>query len=236
MTIMNWALRPDCAMLVSDEIGSMPEIEGNWDVGEGNPWRPHGLRQKVWGYPALGVVMGGMNWSAPTCALMQGLQNGVLVPQSVEELVAFCPPLLADGASTAPLPFITLLFGWSYEKNRMVGYSFDSRRDCIAEPLPDGCCIQPERPKGDISDLAGWLDVTRRQQEMDQALEYGERNHLGGRIIVHELVPPRSGEGPAIIARLLGTLSGAEGLVSEAQARMEKLFDAHGVPLPQQRQ
>lgn len=229
MTLMNWSLCPRGAMLVSDEIGSLPEIEGDWDQSEGKLWRPCGLRQKAWAYPALGVMWGALNWPEPAEALLTMLQRGGIVPQSVEELAALCTPILADGAQSAPLPFYVLLFGWSFDRDRAVGYRFDSAEGCHAEPLPDGYQILPEHPEGDLSDLKGWIDVTRRQQELDHALPFGERGHLGGRIICHELVAPKPGEGPAVISRRLGTLSGAEPLIEQANQRVSEAMAAHGV-------
>lgn len=202
-------------------------------MSEGKLWKPCAVMQKVWSYPALGVMMGARNWAAPTHAIIQMLQSGALVPQTIEELAAICAPVLADGARSSPLPFAAYLFGWSFKRDRAVGYAFYSEDGCLAEPLPDGYGIYPEHPGGDLSDCQGWFDVTRRQQEMDQAREFGERDHLGGRIIVHELRRPHPGEGPAIIARCVGTLSGSEGLIEQANARLAGMLEAHGVTPPE---
>lgn len=233
MTIMNWSLLPDIATLVCDEIGSRPETPGDYDTSHGKGWKPDGLMQKVWSYPALGIMMGARNWAEPTRAIVELLQKGVLAPQTVEDLAELCVPILADGARAAPLPFVAHLFGWSFTRDRAVGYQFVSEEGCEAELLPDGYSLNPVRPAGDMQEMKGWLDVARGQQLVDQALEFGERNHLGGRTIAHELRRPNPGEGPAIIARCLGTLSGAEELVASANARMSAMFDTHGVALPQ---
>jgi hypothetical protein len=192
------------------------------------------LVQKAYPLPHLGLLIGARGDTLPVESVVQLIQSGTVVPASVEEAAQMLTALLPEIADTQRrqageaevIRFVAFLFGWSFEKDRMIGYAFRSPDGCKALPLPDTVQICPPLPSG--TDLpASWLGIAEQQREADEKLQADARANLGGWITVYEMMRPEAGFGPAIRARNVGMLSGTTELIQEAGNRWHAALAAY---------
>jgi hypothetical protein len=198
MTIQNWELSPDRALVVCDSLGTSAETN-----------LPAGFMQKAWPIAHRGAIVAGKDWVAPSLGLyVHLLEPFVFDPgfdavirsaaEAIRAVVVREPELArrSPGAKAG-------LFMWCRERQRIVGAQFRAAANYEPEVIPDGRWLLPEMPD-EWALNADWGSLVIEQQRRDRLLEPLERDNIGGTLFAYELTAPEGR--PRIVIHNMGEM------------------------------
>lgn len=193
MTIQNWQLCNNRAVIVCDSLGTNLDTE-----------RPHGFTTKAFVVPHLGCMLSAKGWIHPAFVLWHGLLEPIVRLPSFAELVEHAVRVMQAAAATDPAKADdpdtrVVLFG--VDGGRVCGRLFHGSKGFAQEPFPAGRMLIPPVEMQDEQD---WLTIAQAQQEADRALPEDDRDNIGGLLTLYKLTAP--GGLPRIDVRQLGLL------------------------------
>lgn len=217
MTIQNWSLRPDAAVVVCDTI--VTHMESN---------RPMAAMSKAWVVPHRSVMLAAGMWAYPAMTLYSNLALGH-GPESFGDLASYAAEVLQEAASGYSQQedwqklADAVLFGWKEAANTIEGWRFEARDDYRPTPmLPDGeiLFVPPL-----IAPAAGtdWISIALQQQVEDLAVPAFDRNNIGGHLICYEMKTNAEGLPPKIEITNHGRLPHYEAQISDARAFADEM-------------
>jgi hypothetical protein len=216
MTIMNWALRPNAALIICDTL--VTEMENN---------RPMAFNSKAWVVPHRSLMICSLMWAYPAMTLYSNLALG-FGPDAITDLPAYATEVLqAAAVQYDPVEWRleggAILFAWDESANELVGWRFPALHGYAAERIEaDGELFLRPRPKTDVGGLA-WYDVGLQQQVEDREIAAFDRNNLGGSLIGYEMVVQNDGRPPMITITNYGRLPHFEEQAADVSKTMEDM-------------
>jgi hypothetical protein len=180
MTIMNWSLSPERAVILSDSL-----------VTDGATGAPAFIGPKVLVLPHLLAMIGAKGAMRPAHELWAWQMLGAPV-HNIEGLADAAPGLLQEAFARVrgDLPedeCAVFVFGWSWARSRVVGYGFAWENGFAAQPLSDGEVLIPP-PASPLPGSGDWAATILAQQAADRALAPEDRDNIGGPLTAHHVV------------------------------------------------
>lgn len=198
MTIMNWRLEPGRALILSDTL-----------VTDGKTGAPGYVGPKVLVLPHLLAILSAKGLYRPAVDLWSELMGPAGGGANIAGVVALAPALLQRShlmarAAAGEAECTVLLFGWCWERRRVVGYAFPQESGFRPVQLADTEALIPP-PATPLPGSADWGATIYAQQAADRLLEPSERDNIGGYLLAHHVVARPAG-GAQILVEQLGPL------------------------------